>query len=258
MNHYGIMNCNPQYGNVGNLGDILKHAALINLLKLLARHNEHGFAYMETHAFLLNVSCPKHAHWIKEVCSELSLYQSYKDYMDAERAIINGKNYRCSAGLAIDTLKEMGVSNPYLILSEKNHDTMTTLREQLYEERQENHALLADASHLNRIRLPESIDTLFILVDLFGPDNILWETIIDSLKTMLKPGLKVVLELFTFDKKRATVIWPSPPDGMRGPVSFLHRQPYHLAVYSTGNISDNVARCCTLLGWRKSEAEMWD
>ena len=123
------LNNNPQYRNVGNLGDILKHAALINLLKLLACHNKSGLAYIESHAFLLNAPCPNPDQWLKEVNKQLSLYQSYRDYLDAEQSIMHSKHYRCSSGLAIDTLKEMGISNPFIILSEKNYDTRTAVKQ---------------------------------------------------------------------------------------------------------------------------------
>ena len=243
------MNNNPQYGNVGNLGDILKHAALINLLKLLTRHNKSGFAYIETHAFLLNAPCPNPARWLQEVKNEIALHPSYKDYLDAELAIMDNKPYRCSAGLAIDTLKKMGINNPSIILAEKNPDTMATLEVQLRNDRQDSYTLLEDASHFNRLHLPDRIDTLFILVDPFELDNILWEGITDSIKTVVKSGLEVILEVFTYDKSRAAVTWPFLNDGVIGPVSVMRRQPYHLAIYSTRAIGADVTRCCSLLGW---------
>jgi len=247
-------NSNPQYDNVGNLGDILKHSALINLLKLLARHNRRGFAYIETHAFLLNAPCPKPVQWARKVCRELSLYQAYKDYMDAERPIMDGGNYRCSVGLAIDTLKETIFNKPYLVLVENNHETRSILKDQLLREGQKNCTVLKDAFYLNRAIVPKNVDTLFMLVDPLEFDDTLWERITGFIEnwTSAHPSTKVVLELFIFDGKE-TVDYPSPPDGILGPVSFIHRQPYNLAVYSTADIAENVARCCSLLGWKKSE-----
>ncbi|MGO9952879.1 MAG: hypothetical protein ACLPN1_11815 [Dissulfurispiraceae bacterium] len=248
------MHKNPQYGNVGNLGDILKHAALINLLKLLTRHHKSGFAYIETHTFLLNSPCSNPARWLQEVNAEIALHPSYKDYLDAELAIMDYKPYRCSAGLAIDTLKMVGINNPSIILAEKNPDTRATLEAQLRSERQDSYTLLEDASHFNRLHLPDKIDTLFILVDPFELDNFLWEEITDSLKTMVTPGLEVILEVFTYDKSRATVTWPSSNDAIIGPVSVMCRRPYHLATYCTRGMRADVTRCCSLLGWRESQA----
>jgi hypothetical protein len=52
------MDNNPQNRNVGNLGDILKHAALVNLAQLHTARNKSKVAYIETHAFKLEATCP--------------------------------------------------------------------------------------------------------------------------------------------------------------------------------------------------------
>ena len=109
-------------------------------------------------------------------------------------------------------------------------------------------ALLEDATHLNRIHLPQDIDALYILIDPFELDNVTWEGITESLNSMLSPEIEVILELFTYDNS-PTVIWPTPPRVMIGPVSVMHRQPYHLAAYTTRTMKKEVVKCCSSLGW---------
>ncbi len=240
---------NPQLRNVGNLGDILKHAALMNIAKMLTGRNSARFAYIETHAFMLEASCPNPAQWERETKAELTKHPAYNDYYAAEKKVLDKLPYRCSAGLVIDKLKKANATDAVIVLAEKNEATREILRDQLGRNQVKNYTILEDALRLGFIKLPDDVGTLLILVDPFILDDQLWNGIVAALSKTVKPEMEVVLELFTFDKKQTAVQWPSPPAGMVGPISVMHRQPYHLAVYATAALRENVSLKCQALGW---------
>lgn len=244
---------NPQHRNVGNLGDILKHATLMNLVKMLIGRSSSRLAYIETHTFMLEALCPNHELWRQETTSELATYNAYSDYFIAEKRVLDNLPYRCSAGLIIDQLKKANANNSVIILAEKDSATREILKGQLSGEQVTNCTVLEDALHLDSIVLPANIKTLLILVDPFILDDKLWNGIVSALSKIVKPGIDVVLELFTFDKEQAAVKWPSPPVGMVGPISVMHRQPYHLAVYATDNLKQDTSQVCQGLGWSMHE-----
>lgn len=240
---------NLQFRNVGNLGDILKHAALLNLSKLLKGRSISRLAYIETHAFMLEAPCPNPEKWEQETLAELTNHTDYNNYFNAEKRVLDNLPYRCSSGLVIDELKKAKLVDSVIILAEKDETTREVLKGQLLREQLTNDTVLEDALHLGSLELPDTVGTLLILVDPFILDAELWKGIVAGLNKIAKPGMNVVLELFTFDKKQTVVQWPSPPTGMVGPVSVMHRQPYHLAVYATDNLKQDICQVCLGLGW---------
>ncbi len=244
---------NRQLNNCGNQGDIIKHAALIKLAKLLLRYGKSRFAYIESHTFMLEVACPSPAQWLQETKAELAKHPAYDDYFNAEKQVLDGQPYRCSAGLVIHELKKANTTDPISILAEKDEATREVLKGQLLKERVRNCTVLEDALDLGSITLPDDVKTILILVDPFVLDAETWNGIAAGLNKTIKPGMDVVLEVFTYDKQLAKVDWPAPPSGMIGPVSVMHRQPYHLAVYATDTLKDDVGQVCQDLGWSMYE-----
>ncbi|MFN7143612.1 MAG: hypothetical protein ACK4YP_07555, partial [Myxococcota bacterium] len=57
------MSPNVQDRNVGNVGDIVKHAALVALAGLLRRRNAGLVRHVETHTFRLVAPLPEPALW---------------------------------------------------------------------------------------------------------------------------------------------------------------------------------------------------
>ncbi|MDB4945847.1 MAG: hypothetical protein JWP97_5381 [Labilithrix sp.] len=55
-----------QLGNVGNIGDILKHAALVELAAWLTRERT-DVSFVDTHTFQLEAPLPDRARWEREV-----------------------------------------------------------------------------------------------------------------------------------------------------------------------------------------------
>ena len=43
--------------------------------------------------------------------------------------------------------------------------------------------------------------------------------------------------------------WPKPPINMTTPIVVMYRQPYHLAVYATDGLRNDVSDICRALGW---------
>ncbi len=244
------MNNNPQLRNVGNLGDILKHATLLNIAKMLLGRRRSRLAYIETHAFMLEAKCPNPEQWAQETVVELTKHPAYNDYFNAEKRVLDNLPYRCSAGLVIDELKKANTTEAVIILAEQDEDTREILKSQLLREQISNCTVLEDAFDLSSTKLPDDVRTLLILVDPFALKAELWNGIVAALSKIVKQGMDVVLELFTFDKEHSEVQWPSPPAGMVGPISVMLRQPYHLAVYVTDNLRENVIRESQKLGWR--------
>ena len=97
---------NRQLGNVGNLGDIIKHAALVELAGLLAGGRA-DVSFVDTHTFQLQAPLPDRARWDREVDALTALHPDYERYATLERAAL-GRNgtYRCSSGLVLDALRD--------------------------------------------------------------------------------------------------------------------------------------------------------
>lgn len=59
---------NIQFKNVGNLGDVLKHGALVNLMQeITSTMNHHSsssaLCYIDFHTFLARAPFPQHSAW---------------------------------------------------------------------------------------------------------------------------------------------------------------------------------------------------
>ena len=250
--HNNAIKSNPQLRNVGNLGDIIKHAALINLAKLLISRSKARLAYIETHAFMLEAPCPNPEQWMIDTAAERMKHLAYGDYFTIEKRVTDNLPYRCSAGLVIDELTKSNIADPVLILAEKDAATRNILKTQLIRNQITKYTVLENAFHLSSQKIPDDIDALLVLVDPFVLDNVLWNDLVEAFNQIIKPGIEMALELFTFDAGQTIIEWPTPPRGMFGPISVMHRQPYHLAVYTTEGFRISAAECCQSLGWKSS------
>lgn len=121
---------NTQDCNVGNRGDILKHAALVALGELMSPRAH--LRYLETHAYRLVAPCDAE-RWRRELLS-LGRHRAYERYVDLEKTWVEGGRYRCSVSLILDLLP-----GARLILAEQHGPTRRQLLAQLAEE---------DADHL--------------------------------------------------------------------------------------------------------------
>ena len=89
---------NSQDRNVGNRGDILKHAALVALAELMATRT--NLRYLETHAYRLVAPCDAE-RWSLELHS-LRRDHAFERYAALEKTWVERGLYRCSVGLALE------------------------------------------------------------------------------------------------------------------------------------------------------------
>lgn len=249
------MTPNKQFANVGNLGDILKHAALTSLVELLHTQGERLLS-VDTHAFLLEAPCPDPSRWLVEAQRECSHHPAFGSYIEHQgRVGGTPSRYRCSSGLVLDVSRAVGHRTPALILAECDRDTRARLREQLTIEQVEPHAVLDDAQELQAVAVPDA-DVMYALVDPFGSlDSAPWNSISEGLSRLARSVKAAVVEVFTYDRARGQIDWPGAPSGFAGPIATIDRGPYHLATYATDGIAEDSARACAALGWKVELAD---
>ncbi|MBY0492643.1 MAG: DUF4145 domain-containing protein [Cyanobacteria bacterium] len=244
---------NKQFANVGNLGDILKHAALTSLVELLHTRGQRLLS-VDTHAFLLEAPCPDPSRWLVEAQRECSHHPAFGSYIERQgRVGGTPSRYRCSSGLVLDVSRAVGHGTPALILAEFDRDTRARLKEQLKIEQVEPHVVLDDARELPAVAIPDA-DVMYALVDPFALDPALWNSISKGLSRLARTVDAAVVEVFTYDKARGHIDWPGAPSGFTGPIATMHRRPYHLATYATARIAEDSARACAELGWAVERA----
>ncbi len=124
---------------------MLKHAGLVQLcLELNQLVADNNTIYVETHAFLLATKIPDTAAWREAANGFANENSGYAAYLLAEADAIAKGTYRCSAGLALDTIKPFAA-----FLAEVDERTRRELEAQLKEEgRSETTTVVGDASQL--------------------------------------------------------------------------------------------------------------
>jgi predicted nucleotidyltransferase len=244
---------NPQIKNVGNLGDILKHAALAQFAQLASQNRKEGesVVYLDSHAFTLESDCPDREKWRQEVKSAERRGTGYQRYFQAERQVLEGKPYRCSAGLALDLLDD-----PFLILAEKDPKTRAALEDQIElegEPRDLRALLLGHSDGLGALSTfgVLGVGPLLALIDPFRGSHLKrdWDAISRCLTRLSRRSTLVVAEVCYFGRR---IAWPVPPAGLLGPLATLDRNHFHLAVYATASVNHDVLRVCASLGWDTS------
>lgn len=246
-----IQENNPQYGNVGNLGDILKHAALIALTEIAIGRTENKLAYIDTHAFRLSATCPFPDEWHKVISDEIDAYSGYRTYYDAERQIMQNKPYRCSSGLVLDLINTSHISY-CAFLGEKDPETRDRLKHQLHAENQERCKVLSDGLAIANLKLPADVDILLMLVDPFVLDDKIWNAINMALCNYANSGIEIITQVFTYDIKQDIMQWPETAQ-LGYPCAFISRRPFHLAVYATNALTKDVVKHCEACGWLRQK-----
>lgn len=236
---------NRQVRSVGNLGDILKHAAIVELGQALA--GAFGpVLFVDTHAFLLHAPPSDPARWQREVDERLARFPAYARYAARERnALARTGRYRCSSGLALDAL---GTARAAASLGEANGLTRATLREQLREEGHADVELRDDAREALR-DAPEGAGTALVHVDPFTLTPALWSDLSPALGALCARTTHVALVLYRYTRS-APSPWPSAPTGTLGPVAETRGGPHELAAYASLGLRDLVEGVCVSLGWR--------
>lgn len=248
---------NKQLKNVGNLGDILKHGALVRLANLVrARAIKAPVIYVETHSFLLHAPWNEQLKWKQAVNRQLAEHPYYKDYVriEAER-LERGEPYRCSAGLVLDILRG---APKQVYLAEHDPDTRARLKQQLEAEHIRNTTVVERAEALRDFSIPggEGYDfepeevSLLALVDPFELEESEWKQAAEQAARFAdKAGCGIILA-FDYQREVDAPEWPKPPKNFIGPVATISRAPYHLAAYTTEMMREEIQRTLGFLGWQ--------
>ena len=230
---------NLQDGNVGNYGDIIKHAALLQLSKYFFSLDGHK-TYLDTHCYLTRSQLANH-NWTNEVACLIQHYPLYQEYAHLQQTYIDRGEYLCSSGIVLQYS-----GNAELLLSESNVQTRLALQQQLLE--YDARVTVKD----DMMQWHEHItgnNNLFVLLDPFKLTDENWAAVTLSLAKGLSEMGRGLMLTFDYDKSTEQPIWPKAPTGWSGPVARFDQAPYHLAAYSTPQIKHEVMQMLSPLGW---------
>jgi 23S rRNA A2030 N6-methylase RlmJ len=236
---------NRQQGHVGNLGDVLKHAALCELATLLFR--THGRVdYVETNTFLLHSPVASHEQWARDVDDLATTRPGYARYAQRERTSLEHTGrYRCSAGLVLDVL---GDNLGCAVLAEANAVTRMELREQLAAEKHERVLVVDDAKNVDVARTVPDGGALLVHVDPFTLTATGWAEIAAPLDALVSRSAAAVVVIYRYSRN-ASEPWPTAPCGASA-VAQTRGGPHAIGAYATPSIRDAARSICQELGWR--------
>ncbi len=232
---------NKQDRNVGNRGDILKHAALVALAELMAPRS--GLRYLETHAYRLVAPCDAE-RWHRGVRSFRG-ESGYDRYAALEKKWVDDGKYRCSVGLALDALPRVR-----LVLAEHCSHTRRQLLAQLAEE-DADHLVLDDAAEFGRLAGSRAGPGL-ALVDPFRSVHECWSSFCRGFCALCGGHDALVL---AFQHNRHGVEWPEAPHGLTL-IATVDDDSYHLASYATPAMGEAACAALGTLGWQKADDQI--
>jgi len=248
---------NQQLENVGNLGDILKHGALVRLADLAAQRAIRGpVTYIDTHAFRLHAPWNNPLKWKQNINTQLAKHPAYTEYVRRQKERLDdGEDYLCSAGLALEMISERSY---HAILIESDDETRRTLKTQVRQSGYRAEFVLENLEDLAEIEPPRGEDededdpaggSTLVLFDPFELDADEWQTLGAGLAPFIEEETEGIILAFHFDGDEESPKWPEAPDHFEGPVARLHERPYHLAAYATEPMIPRVTDEVANLGW---------
>ena len=237
---------NIQHRNVGNVGDVLKHAALVQLCHALRELVDES-VYVETHAFMLSAKLPSVVDWHETVATLMANYEGYDSYQEAEAPWVASGDYLCSSGLAIEALRPKTA-----FLAEVDEQTRAELSSQLAREQLELIATVVAGAE----QLPDAVygtqgAGLMMLVDPFNHPGEVWPTVSKITGQLSRSDLLGGVLVFAYGP--GNVEWPDAPRGFRGPVATISQDRYHLAVFGTELFVPTMVSALVRLGWEPNE-----
>ena len=236
---------NLQDGNVGNLGDVLKHAALVQLAKFFAENIATEKYYLDSHSYLYQSRLAAD-DWQKIVQGLLEDSSLYQNYIDIEAPFIETGNYLCSSGL-VNKL----IPDAHLLLCETNRETREWLLQQLADNKVSYHTVKAQMEKWVKGKKFKKLPNLLALIDPFEMTDELWLSVNKCLRSMLVESSPVILLVFDYKEVRSRD-WPETSDNWLSSVACISRQPYHLAVYASPEFVEPVGSILKELGWKIS------
>lgn len=235
---------NVQFRNAGNLGDVLKHAALLHLADLLhSRGVGRPIHWLDTHTFLLHAPLSDVGRWHATVGQEVERNPGYGAYEAAEAPWVARGSYRCSTGLVASRIP--GV---HLHLAESDPATRRLLEAQLQDEGRPAEHLLGDADAYLTAEPRSPTGAVLALVDPFGHPARFWGALDAALAAFRDPEADAIVLAFAYGMSPPA--WPRPPQGCVGPVAVVERLPYGLAVYASPSVAAQVRAGVLELGWQ--------
>lgn len=232
---------NVQDRNVGNRGDVHKHAALVALVELLAGRTVGPVRHVETHCFRLDAPLPDPAR-VGGFAAELP--PAADPWRRVEAPWLLRGRYRCSAGLALDVLG----SRARLALAEAHGPTRAALAAALAAEGAPLDTLVDDAAALPGATLgdPRALP-LSIHVDPFDHPVHHWGTVERLLRAWRRPDQGAVVLAFAYDRA-GPITWPGPPGGLVA-LGEWAIAPYGLAAWATPGLAGEARGRLGALGW---------
>jgi 23S rRNA A2030 N6-methylase RlmJ len=253
---------NKQYNNVGNLGDIIKHAPLPDLLDPLL-DDYSPVAYLDPFAFEveapLNKSRGGYNRWLRELNSLRKEHPAYGRYHDIQNSRLErGVAYRCGTGMILDTIRRHGSDRlRWALLAESDQTTRSKLENSLC--RMEvatnlvGNAVADQADGIYQIALQECMEvpagqSLFALIDPFRVTDPPWKTILLTIKQVMRPDARGVAIVFDYQRLGG---WPLAldPAAVFKRVARIRNGPYNLAAYATDSIASDVTGVLRTYGW---------
>lgn len=251
---------NPQWLNIGNRGDIYKHAAWQYCLERLARTSGY-LRIIETHAFQIEGTVRDHSSF--NVDRAALRGRGYEEYFALQEEYVDKGAYLCSAGIACDVLCER--QERELIFFEADAGTRAQLAAQLGAREVSGVEVMGDC--LADVPWPkaERLGHVLALVDPFGLDHrngegrsirSSWEPLLARLERYAGEGCVMGLLLFQFEKNvETTTQWPSGLGQFEGPVLQLSDDHYRLAAYGNAAFFKLTAAWLERQGWVRNSSE---
>jgi hypothetical protein len=239
-----------QAGNVGNLGDILKHAPIPDLVDILLEAARR-VACFDPFAFALGASLPPGVdvdRWLADLEALRMRRPAYGRLLEIQGPrLARGLKYRCGIGLALDAI---GPDRLLWLLAAESVPVLRRRLENGLRAMGRAGALVANAVLADAAEAPAAIDRarasvkagdgLFALIDPFNIRSCPWEPVLEGLSKALLLGAHAIALVFTFGAHD----WPSElsPAGRLRRVRRIREGPYQLAACATEAMAGAVAR----------------
>lgn len=241
-----VVSTNIQHENVGNIGDIVKHAALLELGKLLRSlcGDETTINYLDTHAFQMYAPVADRQQWQGEVDELARKHGGYEHYRSFEMSELDQGRYACSTAVALEALSPKG-QPVRLFLAEADSYTRSVLTDQL---EQAGYAaeLVAENMHsmAESIRRDSAGPVLALVDPFFETDDqyqAIWRAGMETLGRAHAPAEPGAILAYQWRFPGVEPSWPPAPDGWSGPLcEICEGNKHHLAVYLTDDACDVV------------------
>jgi 23S rRNA A2030 N6-methylase RlmJ len=236
---------NRQSGHVGNLGDIIKHAALVELGSLLIDRGE-PVSFVDTHTFRLHSPLAVPVRFHRELAEHVARYPAAARYAELERAHLEGTgDYRCSSGLMLDVLREHRVC---AVLGEANGLTRAELKEQIAQEGHANVHVVDDASAVDRGGWVPAGGALLVHVDPFALTPADWAPLAPALDAISARASASAFVIYSYTRAHRTE-WPAPPANTTF-IAESRSAPHECALYASALVADAARDIGASLGWR--------